>query len=186
MRYKSSPRYYFAHQVMKSLAFQGNNRLGMTVLNDPDKFKEMIDKAWKFSNETFNKVYKAYIPELYSKAIDNDKLLVLFSTPAPKKMLDTYYCAFVAGGKKARYFTVEKGMGKRIILGEWTTDGGHANYGEIENSIEIIAKTIEDKYKNEDIDKIFEELEKAKEKNLESKVEQSEADTNKSNTGNRR
>lgn len=138
------PRYYFAHQLMKSLVFQGKDKLGFMILDDENKFKEMIQEGWKHSNETFNKKYRPYKIELYYKGINEDKLLVLFSSPSPKKMLDTYFCGFVLGGKVPRYFTVEKGM-MYTILGEWTTDG-HINYGEVSNEIEGIISRIEDIY----------------------------------------
>lgn len=148
---KNRPRYFFAHQVMRSVIFQGERMLGGIIANDIGKFEAMINSSWIFANNQFRKKCIPYEIETYTRIIQDNKLLVLFSTPAPKQMLDTYFCGFVIGERGARYFTVEKGM-MYTILGEWTKEGGHINYGEVSNEAEKIIDKIDDIYEDVDID----------------------------------
>ena len=152
------PRYFFAHQIMKSVVFKGGNGLGIMALYEPEKLIRMLNEAWEYANVSFDQIPDEYEPKVYARITEDNKVIIVFSSPEPKEMLDTYYCAFESDGKKTRYFTVEKGNG-RDILGEWTCSG-HINYGEIRNDLDSIILKIEDVYNKVDSGDVFEIINK--------------------------
>ena len=147
------PKYFFAHNVMKCVAFNGDDRLGGIIIFNQERFISMLRKAWIYASYYYNKEVEAYDPRIYTMTTDDNKLIAMFSSPEPKELLDTYYCAFVFGEDKIRYFTVELGKG-RDLLCEWNKSG-HVNYGVIENDISVIMNKISEIYNKVDTDDIF-------------------------------
>lgn len=151
---ENRPRYFFSHQVMRNVVFKAGDSLKELVLNRRSRFEYMIEESWKFANKMFNEAYIPYDLEMDVRELDDRRVIVLFSCPLPKEMLDTYMCGFVTGGSITRYFTVEKGM-ERTILGEWTKSGGRLNYGEVSSRNDEVIRRIEEIYTDVDPEGCF-------------------------------
>jgi hypothetical protein len=134
-----SPRYQhygFAHRMVPNLVFSRQ----ADVLSAFDNHgQEFVEALWEDAGKIAARNGQETIPKAgieFSKEKANNMTLYLIKLPPPLAMTEAYFIAVVAKEGSVRYFTLEKtisladkGKDDATVLGGWTKDRKHMNYG---------------------------------------------------------
>lgn len=130
--------YYFAHQHLHELTSRNPKIFIMETL-ESDRLNFEWVKAAKFSKppdeEYIPNQGLASFPIFFSDVFSG----VLIRFPQPKRIVEAYFVAIIINDienkqdRKFQYITLEVGNKKngiaRTIIGSWTLEGSHINYG---------------------------------------------------------
>ncbi|MCZ7644237.1 MAG: hypothetical protein M5U26_02970 [Planctomycetota bacterium] len=138
--------YVFAHRVLPNLAH--HDALQVFEILSSEKAQTFLWNVWRdLTQKIKDSVPAEATPadfHIYRVRLRNYPAAVIV-TPPPEGITETHMVAVVwlmdlgAGGlpddPAVRYFTLEKGArsedgGERTVLGEWTKDGSHLNFGD--------------------------------------------------------
>jgi hypothetical protein len=139
---ENNPRphhYQFAHRFLPALFF-GNPERFLTTMSGSNGL-DFLRFQWKNLEQYIEAPLSSVGLDYQTRRLDDGTTLVIVTLPPPQKVTEAYYTASVyrpAEGQTAaltRYFTLEYGIDlipdqpKRMVLGEWTRDPQHLNYG---------------------------------------------------------
>jgi len=127
-----SQHYLFAHRFLPELLWQGDSLLGILVNPENQAF---LGDQWDAVAQHWECAPSAGRERLSfaSHWIGGDNLAVVIFMPPPEQLADAYFAA-ITTSPALRYFTLEIGQDQagrpRTVLGEWTREGRHLNYGD--------------------------------------------------------
>lgn len=132
----SQPRdchYIFAHKAVPSLLFTKKEGLFKAFETRGQAFVEDLWTAVANSTAKTSKPVDSKGLEFSKEKTDGIEVY-LIKLPEPLSMAEAYFVAVAEKDKKIRYFTLEltseiSRCDASTILGEWTEDGRHHNYG---------------------------------------------------------
>lgn len=131
-----SARYAIEHEVLPTVLFSADG--GALV-------QRIVMEKGSFLSEMFNKfcgegetVYNPEQFEVYPMLLSDELAAVHIDMPVPERppLCHALYILHSRDFSNFRYFTVERSAGDSRILGEWTPDKTHHDYGEIETERE--------------------------------------------------
>jgi hypothetical protein len=141
------PHYTFAHVALRSVAFQQPLQC-LAVLASPDArafIADLLQSVSEFCREQGREAdFRANDVVVHMVRAGGYPCAVI-EMPPPRATTETFYVALVllVDPSEAspdfekvalRYFTLEKGFvldgPPRTVLGEWTAEGSHVNYGD--------------------------------------------------------
>jgi hypothetical protein len=136
-----NPQHYtFAHRVLPFLFFN-DPELFMTIMSSP-KGMDFLRVQWNTLAKQFPTATPSDSLNYQMRGLDDGTKIIIITMPPPQKVTETYFNAVVyrpasdAAPLVSRYFTLEYGMSfmpdapKRMVLGEWTNQQEHINYGD--------------------------------------------------------
>jgi hypothetical protein len=128
--------YEFAHRALPALLFTQEDKTLSLLENDGYSFlKDLWIEVGEIVQEDGHSVIEYKDLELSKEKIDNTKIYVA-KLPIPVGLTEAYFVAIVEKENEIKYFTLELtvaqmcgGRSDATILGEWTSDHQHLNYG---------------------------------------------------------
>ncbi|MEC4747522.1 hypothetical protein [Methylomicrobium sp. Wu6] len=135
--------YFFAHRFLPQVAFENPARFFDCLVADGNDFL-----LWLWEQcAAYLEQSEHLAPDGLSFALErlkDDTVAALIEMPPPTGVAETYFVAVAYQPErqrlqqtrlgKTRYFTLEFSEAfdgrARTVLGEWTSDGNHANFGD--------------------------------------------------------
>jgi hypothetical protein len=130
--------YMFAHRVLPSLFFR-DPALFLNIMSSP-KALDMLRTQWDSLGKHFAPVEPSTGLDYETRTLEDNTTIIIVIMPPPCNVTEAYFTAAVyrppTAGEPAlaRYFTFEYGTNimtgeNHTVLGEWTADTTHRNYG---------------------------------------------------------
>lgn len=157
---KMTVRYAFEHVVLRKLIFDVPFLFWGAVYKEREDFINFLKTLWSAleGNGSLEKVEVENLTFGVSMGkISDDYRMLIIRMPKPKVPLDVIDIFILMGKAETRYFTAEltshfcEEDGKVVekiggfILGEWTRQGGHINYGDFHGSVQELLEKINKK-----------------------------------------
>ena len=135
--YKTTFNYLLTHRAIPRLMFSDLDFFYQTVLPSPQNMQTFMQIALKnateWTKDNQENIEPAYPVEEFKMSIFGDSLeksIIIVKIPRCEKICDCIEIAFPTTREHARYFTCELSI-SNFVLGEWTPDGTHRNFGAI-------------------------------------------------------
>lgn len=126
--------YRYAHKYLPYLLFSDSAWLREKLDLDGTFF---LKKLWDQYGQRFprDERISSIGLDLSVHKIEPDMTIYLVTYPTPGRMTECYFTALVFQGDNVAYWTLEYGIDlstnmPRTVLGAWTEDGAHHNYGD--------------------------------------------------------
>ena len=128
-----SARYSIEHEVLPQMLFSEDGAaLVQHIVNRKGDFLCDLYNKFCFEGEG-EKGYPSSQFSVYPFMLSDDLAVVRIEPPAPERppLCHSIYILHSVDFKSFRYFTVERAPEDTRILGEWTPDRLHNDYGEV-------------------------------------------------------
>ena len=128
-----SARYSLEHEVLPQVLFSPDGAsLVQKIVNEKGDFLSRFYNKYVFDGEG-EKGYPASQFAVYPFMLSDELAAVRIEPPAPERppLCHYIYILHSVDFKSFRYFTVERAPEGTRILGEWTPDRMHNDYGEV-------------------------------------------------------
>jgi hypothetical protein len=128
--------YEFTHRALPALLFtQKDKTLGLLENDEHSFLKDLWIEVGETVQGDGHSVLEYIDLEFSKEKINNIKIYVA-RLPKPVGLTEAYFVAIVEKENSIKYFTLERtvvemcaGRNDATVLGEWTSDGKHLNYG---------------------------------------------------------
>lgn len=132
--------YLFAHRGLPSMAHARPQQVMMSLLGDHERF---LAGVWAVAGEQAEaqgqRADRSFRPRVAVRRLHEQTAWHVIPMPQPRTATEAFFVALGlrtrGGGWDARAYTLELGDG-HAVLGEWTADGRHRNFGPVSIRLE--------------------------------------------------